>query len=119
MAFWSIKQVFAYLGVPERFIVFSTTAASAVVINDETLTDLSAQITAVLNASPTFPAFVQCFGLPAQAAPLVANLFGNIYGQARQATANDLFVLPSSSVIGTVNTATYAFLTGARTSMLI
>ena len=110
--FGQLNQVFTYLGVPERSIVFSTSAASAVVIKDETLTDLSAQITAVLNASPTFPAFVQSFGLPAQAAPLVANLFGSMYGQVRQATADDLFVLPSSSVIGTVNTSTYAFLTG-------
>ncbi|GGK23859.1 outer membrane protein [Yeosuana aromativorans] len=110
--FGQLNQVFAYLGVPERSIVFSTTEASAVVIKDETLTDLSAQIAGVLNASPTFPAFVQSFGLPAQAAPLVANLLGSMYGQARQATADDLFVLPSSSVIGTVNTTTYAYLTG-------
>ena len=98
-------------GVPNataRSIVFSTTAASAVVIKDETLANLSAQIEGVLNASPTFPAFVQSFGLPVQAAPLVANLFGTIYGQTRQATATDLLVLPSSSVIGTVNTTTYS-----------
>ncbi|MDX1314360.1 MAG: G-D-S-L family lipolytic protein, partial [Eudoraea sp.] len=42
--------------------------------------------------------------LPPQAAPLVANLLGATYGQARQATAEDLVVLTSSSVIGTVNT---------------
>ncbi len=90
--------------------MFSTSAASAVVIKDESLTNLSAQITAVLNASPTFPAFVQSFGLPAEAAPNVAALFGLTYGQARQAKETDLLVLPSSSVIGTVNTTTMAFL---------
>src|SRR5690606_1468154 len=63
-----------------------------------------------LNASPTFPAFIAQFGLPAQAAPLVANLLGVTYGQARQATANDLLVLPSSSIIGTVNMASVAAL---------
>lgn len=114
--FGQLNQVFAFLesqGVPnatDRQIVFSQTAASAVVVKDETLLNLSAQITAVLNASPTFPAFVQSFGLPVQAAPIVANLFGVIYGQARQATADDLLVLPSSSVIGTVNTSQVAFL---------
>lgn len=114
--FGQLNQVYAYLqsqGVTNataRSIVFSSTAASAVVIKDETLTNLSTQIENVLNASPTFPAFVQSFGLPAAAAPLVANLFGTIYGQTRQATATDLLVLPSSSVIGTVNTTTYAFL---------
>jgi hypothetical protein len=78
--FGQINQVFAFLNVPERSIVFSETSASAVVIKDESLTDLSAQITGVLNASPTFPAFVQSFGLPAAAAPLVANLLGITYG---------------------------------------
>jgi hypothetical protein len=53
---------------------------------------------------------VESFGLPAAAAPAVANLFGLVYGQARQATANDLLVLPSSSVIGEVNEDFAAFL---------
>lgn len=114
--FGQLNQVFAFLesqGVPnatERQIVFSETQASAVVIVDEGLANLSAQITGVLNASPTFPAFVQSFGLPVEAAPLVANLFGLVYGQARQATTDDLLVLPSSSVIGTVNPNFAAFL---------
>ncbi|MEZ4801771.1 MAG: G-D-S-L family lipolytic protein [Gelidibacter sp.] len=115
--FGQINQVYAYLesvgaidNAAERSVVFSTSSASAVVINDETLTNISSQIAAVLNASPTFPAFVQSFGLPAAAAPLVANLLGNFYGQSRQATNEDLLVLPSSSIIGTVNSTTYAYL---------
>lgn len=102
--FSQLNQVYAFLGVPERSIEFSTTAASEVVIKDETLTDLSVQIAGVLGASPTFPAFVQSFGLPVEAAPLVAGLLGSTYGQTREATADDLFVLPSASIIGTVNT---------------
>ncbi|WP_405412258.1 SGNH/GDSL hydrolase family protein [Maribacter sp. Asnod1-A12] len=101
--FGQLNQVYTFLEVPERSIEFSTTAASEVVIRDETLTDLSAQIAAVLSASPTFPAFVQSFGLPVEAAPLVASLLGSTYGQTREATEDDLFVLPSSSIIGTVN----------------
>lgn len=101
--FGQLNQVYAFLGVPERSIVFSSTAASEVVIRDETLPDLSAQIAGVLLQSPTFPTFVESFGLPAQAAPLVAGLLGSTYGQTREATAEDLFVLPSASVIGTVN----------------
>ena len=115
--FGQINQVYAYLesvgaidNASERSVVFSTTAASAVLIKDETLTDISAQITNVLNGSPTFPAFVQSFGLPEAAAPLVANLLGNMYGQTRQATSAELLVLPSSSIIGTVNQSTFAFL---------
>ncbi|WP_100613518.1 SGNH/GDSL hydrolase family protein [Confluentibacter citreus] len=108
--FGQLNQVFTFLGVPERSIVFSTTDASPVIIKDETLVNLSAQIEGVLNASPTFPAFVQSFGLPAQAAPLVANLFGLTYGQTRMANANDLLVLPSSSVIGTINIDSVTFL---------
>ena len=48
--------------------------------------------------------------MPVEAAPVVADLFGLAYGQARQATADDLFVLPSSSIIGTVNTSSVEFL---------
>jgi len=101
--FGQLNQVFDFLGVPERKIIFSETENSEVVIRDESLTDLSAQIASVLSQSPTFPLFVQSFGLPAAAAPLVANLLGATYGQAREATSEDLFVLPSSAVIGTVN----------------
>ena len=101
--FGQLNQVFDFLGVPERKIIFSETENSEVVIRDEILTDLSAQIASVLSQSPTFPLFVQSFGLPAAAAPLVANLLGATYGQAREATSEDLFVLPSSAVIGTVN----------------
>ncbi|KQC30875.1 SGNH/GDSL hydrolase family protein [Flagellimonas eckloniae] len=102
--FGQLNQVYTFLGFPERSIEFSSTAASEVVIKDETLVDLSAEIAGVLTESPTFPAFVESFGLPAAAAPTVAGLFGAIYGQTREATADDLFVLPSSAVIGTVNT---------------
>lgn len=108
--FGQLNQVFAFLEVPERSIVFSATAASPVVIKDESLLNLSAQIEDVLNASSTFPAFIESFGLPAQAAPLVANLFGLTYGQTRMANANDLLVLPSSSIIGTINTESVTFL---------
>lgn len=117
--FGQLNQVYAFLesvnpaiSAAERSIVFSSTAASEVVIRDETLVDLSAEIASVLSASPTFPAFVQSFGLPVQAAPLVANLLGTTYGQTREATENDLLVLPSSAIIGNVNTASVAALMG-------
>ena len=109
--FGQINLVYEALGQPDRAIVFSENSASPVVIKDESLVDISAQMTAAFNASPTFPSFIQSLGLPAAAAPLVANLLGSTYGQTRQATAEDLLVLPSSSVIGTVNSDFYAFLT--------
>ncbi|AEH00683.1 lipase [Lacinutrix sp. 5H-3-7-4] len=95
---------------PSRAIVFSETEASPVIIKDENLADISAIITQALNDSDTFPAFLAQFGLPPQAAPLVASLLGNTYGQSRQATAEDLLVLPSSSIIGTVNAENAQFL---------
>ena len=101
--FGAINLIYDALGESQRNIVFSTTEASAVVIKDESLTDISAQIEYALNNSPTFPAFIAQFGLPPSAAPVVANLLGTTYGQTRQATAADLFVLPSSAIIGTVN----------------
>jgi hypothetical protein len=108
--FGQLNQVYAFLesvnpliSAEERSITFSTTAASEVIIRDETLVDLSQEIAGVLLQSPSFPAFVESFGLPAQAAPLVAGLLGTTYGQTREATEEDLFVLPSSAIIGTVN----------------
>lgn len=101
----AINQVYAGAGEPERSIVFATDQANPVVIYDEDATDLTRAIAVTLGNSPTFVPFVQSLGLPAQAAPLVAQLLGRQYGKARSATSNDLLVLPSSSVIGTVNTA--------------
>jgi lysophospholipase L1-like esterase len=99
----AVNQIYTGAGEPERSIIFSTTETNPVVIYDEDATDLSAAITATLGASPTFVPFVESLGLPAAAAPLVAGLLGQQYGKARSATSEDLFVLPSSGVIGTVN----------------
>ncbi len=99
----AINQIYIGAGEPERAIVFSSTEASPVVIIDEDATDLTLAITTTLGSSPTFVPFVQSLGLPAAAAPLVAQLLGQQYGKARSATENDLFVLPSSSIIGEVN----------------
>jgi lysophospholipase L1-like esterase len=96
--FAGLNQVFTALGVPERSIVFSPTAASAVVIKDESLTNLSAQIAGALQQG----------GLDAG----TAQLFGMLYGQARQATAQDLLVLPSSSIIGKLNMDAFNMLVG-------
>ena len=108
--FGALNQVFTVLNRPDRYMQFSTTANSAVVIKDESLEDLSAQITAVLNANPDFPDFLAQFGVPPAAAPAVANLLGIMYGQARKAKSDDLLTLRSSSVIGTVNADFFAFL---------
>ncbi|WP_299225324.1 G-D-S-L family lipolytic protein [uncultured Psychroserpens sp.] len=98
----ALNQVFAVVD-PSRVITFSTTETNPVVVKDEDLADLSAVIAGALGPDPAFAAFIGQFGLPASQAPIVAGLLGATYGQARQANANDLFVLPSSSVIGTVN----------------
>lgn len=82
-----LNQFFDAAGVPERKIVFSKTAASAVVIRDKDLADLSVQITGFLVAKAGFK-------------PEVAKILGESLGQARQATSKDLLVLTSSSVIG-------------------
>lgn len=117
--FGALNQIFVALQMPERVIEFSTTAASALVIKDEYLTDISLQIEGALNANPGFPTFIAQFGLPEQAAPMVAQLLGSMYGQARQATQEDLLVLPSSSAIGTVNVANLQYLMGMGLSQQI
>ena len=88
-----LNGAFAFLGVPERSIVFSQTAASAVVVNDESLANIGDQLTQVLIGG----------GLDT----LTATLFGQQYGQARQATSADLMTLTSSSEIGQLNQARF------------
>ncbi|WP_121666757.1 SGNH/GDSL hydrolase family protein [Mesonia aquimarina] len=85
-----LNQAFAALGVPERSIQFSTTGPSGIVVQDESLTDISQQLTQALVAG----------GLPAP----TAAVYGQQYGQARQANENDLVLLTSQSAIGVVNT---------------
>ena len=97
--FASLNGAFAFLGMPERSIVFSETEASPIIIHDETLPNIQAQLNAVLQGG----------GLD----PLTAGLLSAQYAQSRQATAEDLLVLPSSSVIATLNEAYFAQLVGA------
>lgn len=87
--FGQLNAVFDYLGVPERKIVFHTNAASPVVVEDETLANISTQIRDVLMAQ----------GVDAG----TATLLGSTYGQSRQATAEDLLVFTSQTVIGQVD----------------
>ncbi|SMC71935.1 SGNH/GDSL hydrolase family protein [Moheibacter sediminis] len=88
--FGQLNAVFDYLGVPERKIVFNTDSASAVVIEDETLTDLSTQIRTVLVSQ----------GVDVGTATVLADT----YKKSRQATAEDLIVFTSQTIIGQINT---------------
>ena len=96
--FAGLNQVFQALGVPERQFTFSDSAASAVIIKDEDLPDLSAAITGALLG----------FGVDAGTAAVT----GLLYGQARQSNENDLLVLTSSRAIATLNEDAFAMLQG-------
>lgn len=85
-----LNGIFSAYGEPNRVKLLSASSANPILIYDVDAADRSAQITAVLTPS---------LGAPTAAA------FGAIFGKARQATADDLVVLPASSVIGTVNTS--------------
>lgn len=85
-----LKQILTALGEGNRINSFSKSEGNSLLIKDETLTDLSQQITAVASQNQ-------------QLAP-IAVLLGQLYGQARHASKNDLFVLGTSSVIGTAST---------------
>lgn len=85
-----LNQVFSAYGEPNRVKLLSATQANPILITDVDATDRSAEITAVLT--------------PVLGAP-TATAFGMVFGKARQATANDLVVLPASSIIGTVNSS--------------
>ena len=94
--FAQLNGAFTFMGVPERSIEFSTTAASALVIRDDSMVDLSAQLTQTLIGG----------GLDAP----TAGVLGFLYGQARQATADDLIVFPSQAVIAKLNEDAFATL---------
>lgn len=90
-----VKQVLTALGQGDRINLLSKTASNPLLIKDETLADLSAQITAAL--APKVGA-------------ATAFAIGKAFGQARQTKAGDLVPLTTKSVIGTApNTADYPY----------
>jgi hypothetical protein len=81
-----LKQVLTAFGAGNRINLLSTTTDNPLLIVDVSLQNLSAQLTAAL--TPSLGA-------------ATATVFGQIYGQARQATKEDLVLLTTSSAIGT------------------
>jgi hypothetical protein len=80
-----LKQALTAFGAGSRLNLLSATSANPLLIVDNDLPNLSAQLTAALTPS---------LGAPTAAA------FGQIYGRARQATSKDLVLLTASSAIG-------------------
>lgn len=93
-----LNQVFMAIGAPERMINYSQTEANPVLIRDEDLADLSQVITGALQQG----------GVDAGTAAVL----GFLYGQSRQATADDLLVFTSQTVIATLNEEAFATLQG-------
>jgi hypothetical protein len=84
-----LKSALAYLGVNDRIVEsLSGTTTNRVLLSDESLPNLSTQLTAVFTAS----------GMPAAQAAA----FGQIYGQARQSRPTDMILLTTGKDIGTV-----------------
>jgi lysophospholipase L1-like esterase len=85
-----LKQALTAFGAGDRINLLSESVeavdANPLLIKDETLTDLSAQLT--LAFTPTL-------------GPANAAFYGQVYGQARQAKTGDLILLTTKSVIGT------------------
>lgn len=93
-----LKQALTAFGAGDRINLLSTTVANPLLIKDESLTNLSGQLTAAF--TPTFTATMGST-LGAQ----TAAFYGAVFGQARQATATDLVLLPTQSAIGAAPTA--------------
>jgi lysophospholipase L1-like esterase len=79
-----LKQALTAFGQGARIELLSTTTANPLLIVDESLTNLSAQLTA---------AFTPTLGVA------TATFYGQVFGQARQATKDDLVVLTAQTVI--------------------
>jgi lysophospholipase L1-like esterase len=86
-----LHNALAFLGQGSRIQLLSSTGGNPMLIKDETLTNLSTSLTAVLVGG----------GVP----QATAGAFGAIFGQVRQTTATDLVLLPTQSVLGTAPTA--------------
>ncbi len=86
-----LKNALTFLGQPNRINLLATTGNNPMIIRDETLTNLSAQLTAVLQAGGVSAA--------------QATFLGNVFGQARQTTANDYIPLSTSTAIGQAPTS--------------
>jgi len=86
-----LKSALTFFGAGDRINLLSSTVANPVLIKDESLPNLSAQLTAAF--TPTLGAQTAAF-------------YGAVFGQARQATATDLVLLPTQSAIGAAPTAT-------------
>lgn len=81
-----LKQALTAFGAGDRVNLLSATGQNPLLIKDETLTNLSAQLTA---------AFTPTLG------PTLAAQYGQIFGQARQTTSADLVLLTTRTAIGT------------------
>jgi lysophospholipase L1-like esterase len=79
-----LKLALTAFGAGSRIELLSTTTANPLLIVDESLPNLSAQLTA---------AFTPTLGLQ------TATFYGQVFGQARQATREDLVVLTAQTVI--------------------
>lgn len=86
-----LHNALKFLGQGSRIDVLSSTGNNPLLINDETLTNLTPQLTQVLIGG----------GLDAQ----TAGALGLIFGQARQALPSDLICLSAGSRIGKVASA--------------
>ncbi len=92
MGFAGLNQIFEALGQSSRKIEFMP-GRSNVVIKDINLVDIGSQITGAMIGA----------GIDSN----TAGLFGDIYGQARQADESDLIVLTASGLIGKFNIDAY------------
>jgi len=87
--FAPLNQAFAFLSEVDRIVEFSETEKSAVLVQDENLQNISAQLTQVLIQGGVDQA--------------TATLYGMQFGQMRPANASDRILLTASSEIGKVN----------------
>jgi lysophospholipase L1-like esterase len=85
-----LKQALTVFGAGDRINLLSATAANPLLIRDESLPNLSAQLTAAF--TPTLGAATAAF-------------YGAVFGQARQTTSADLVLLTTQSAIGAAPTA--------------
>jgi len=94
-----LNFAFTTLGYPERSVVFSKTAASPIVIHDESLTNIQAELFGFLAGIP-------------EVGPEAAYIFSLQYAQSRPANESDLILLTAQNAIGEIDIQHKEFLEG-------
>ena len=91
--FGGINSALSSFGMPARFATLSTTENNPLLIKDESLMNISSQITAALMAPP--------YNYPLATAGFIGSIFGQARHASKASASRDYILLTARTIIGT------------------